>query len=420
MRILKTTQTYYPYLSKGGPPAKVRAIARGLARRGHEVCVLTADLDQEQEAGRGGRSRRQALEAGAERASGANDADGGSRKSSARSWESRDDGVKAIYLRTLQNYRATTINPQILSFCARRLRDYDVVHIYGLYDLFGSIAAWFCRRREIPYVLEPIGMFGPKVRSQKKKRLYRKLIGDALFEGASVVVANSDTERRELIDSGIPEEKIVLRRNGIDLAEFQTLPARGAFRAKHNLDDKTPLILFLGRISFIKGLDHLVKAFAQLAQVHRDARLVIAGPDDEDGCARAVHELIEQFHLRERVRLAGPLYGDEKLQAFVDADFVVLPSRYESFGNVAAEAIASGTPVLVTDQCGIAPLIEGSAGLVVSCDVESLRDGLKRLVEEKNLLAQLCARCVQVAKDLSWDEPVETMERLYESLIEPE
>jgi glycosyltransferase involved in cell wall biosynthesis len=296
------------------------------------------------------------------------------------------------------------------------LREYDVVHIYGLYDLLGSVVGWFCRRRGIPYVLEPLGMFGPKVRSERKKNLYRKLIGNALFTGAQVVVATSETERAELIAGGMDESKILLRRNGINIDEFKTLPPHGGLRSRLDIEAATPLAVFIGRLSFIKGLDLLVKAFARIDD---EAHLIIAGPDDEDGCAREVKRLIDELKLHDRVTLAGPLYAQEKLQAFVDADFVVLPSRYESFGNVAAEAIACGTPVLVTDQCGIAPLADGRAGLVVPCDVDSLRDGLERLIDDKNLLAQLRDGCESVARSLSWKEPVETMERVYESLLEP-
>lgn len=454
MHILKVTQTYFPYLQMGGPPAKVRAIARALVARGHEVTVLTADRGGGQRSEAGGQrseSEEQRAEGEERRVGGAEQkAEGEIQKSEVRSqksegttekegskqkaeskaaragWEANDHGVEAVYLGTLQNYRATTINPGVLRFCASRLGEYDVVHIYGLYDLLGSVVGWFCRRRGIPYVLEPLGMFGPKVRSERKKNLYRKLIGDSLFTGAQVVIATSETERAELIAGGLDEAKILLRRNGINLGDFETLPQRGRFRAKRNIEATTPLIVFVGRLSFIKGLDLLVKAFAQLEnQAHsttggRDARgpsLVIAGPDDDDGCATEVRRLVDEFQLADRVSLTGPLYAQEKLEAFVDADFVVLPSRYESFGNVAAEAIACGTPVLVTDQCGIAPLVDRRAGLVVACDLDGLRNGLRRLVDDKNLLAQLRDGCESIARSLSWDEPVETMERIYHSLL---
>ncbi|MGI9165266.1 MAG: glycosyltransferase, partial [Pyrinomonadaceae bacterium] len=316
----------------------------------------------------------------------------------------------AIYLTTLANYRATTINLRVASFCKRRLRDYDVVHVYGLYDLIGSTVAWFCRRHGIPYVLEPLGMFGPKVRSRKKKRLYSRVVGNALVEGASVVVATSESERAELIEGGIPAEKVFLRRNGIELSEFQTLPARGAFRAKKGLSDVEPVLLFLGRMSFIKGLDILVQAFAK---VGTRARLIIAGPDDNDGCLQRIKALIAELNLAERVILTGPLYGRDKLQALVDADFFVLPSRYESFGNAAAELIACRTPVLVTDRYGIATLVEHCAGLVVECNSESLSDGITKLIEDESLLERLREGCANLVGNLSWDEPVEAMENLY-------
>ncbi|MGH9875258.1 MAG: glycosyltransferase, partial [Pyrinomonadaceae bacterium] len=196
----------------------------------------------------------------------------------------------------------------------------------------------------------------------------------------------------------------------------EKLPQPGGLRAQLGLSDATPLILFLGRISFIKGLDLLVNAFAGLPEAQRDAHLVIAGPDDDDGCAAAVAEIVAQLQIGKRVTLMGPFYGNDRLQAFVDADICVLPSRYESFGNVAAESIACGTPALVTDQCGIAPLVKDRAALVVSADVEGLTNGLERLLEDDLLLAELRAGCASVAQGLSWHEPVETMERLYEKL----
>ena len=395
MRILKTTQTYYPYLSKGGPPAKVRAIAKALAGRGHDVTVLTADMGDSD-----GETKLSELK-------------DWKRTQSVWGWEAKDNGVEAIYLPTTRNYRATTFNPRMLRFFSQRLREFDVVHIYGIYDLIGSAAGWYCRRYGVPYVLEPLGMFGPKIRSRQKKRLYRRLIGNTLFMGAQAIIATSETERDELLEGGIPEDKLVLRRNGIDLNEFAALPTSGAFRKRLGLADTTQLVLFLGRLSFIKGLDHLVKAFARL---ETDVRLVIAGPDDHDGCAETVRALIAEFDLGERVTLTGPLYGQDKLGALVDADVFILPSRYESFGNAAAEAVACGTPVLVTDRCGIAPLVDGKAGLVVPYDVAALHKGMRQLLGDDLLLTELRNGCAAVANDLSWDAPVRELESLYASL----
>jgi glycosyltransferase involved in cell wall biosynthesis len=263
-------------------------------------------------------------------------------------------------------------------------------------------------------VLEPLGMFGPKIRSQQKKRVYGHLVGSGLFRGAETIIATSEAERSDLIAGHIDPEKIVLRRNGLDLGEFQELPSKGALRAKLNIGERQPLVLFLGRLSLIKGLDLLVEAFAQ---IDSDARLVIAGPDDGDGCLERIRSLISDLRVEERVILPGPLFGKEKLEALIDADLFVLPSRHESFGNAAAEAIACGTPVLLTSECGIAPLVEGRAGDVVACEVVTLRDGLARLLGDPARLTRLRSGCEDLAQSLSWDEPVETLEALYASML---
>jgi glycosyltransferase involved in cell wall biosynthesis len=391
VKILKTTQTYLPYLRKGGPPVKVSGIAKALVARGHDVTVLTADLGD-----MNGHSPLKKWD----------------REPGEWGWQKSHDGVSVIYLRSLGGYRASTINPKVLSFCSQELWNYELVHVYGLYDTIGLAAAWFCRRRRIPYVLEPLGMFGPKVRSQRKKKLYGSVLGNSLFSGAAKVIATSETEQQELVAGGIPEEKVALRRNGVDLTAFQNLPEHGKFRKRLCLSDE-PLILFIGRFSFIKGLDVLVQAFAKLGT---NAKLVLAGPDDNDGSVARVWELVAEHNLQNRVIVSAPLFGEEKLEALVDADVVVLPSRYESFGNAAAEAIACGRPVLVTSGCGIAPLVKDRAGLVVECDPDALSDGLRALIENKELSARLAEGCFTVARELSWDEPIALMEGIYREL----
>ncbi|MBI4543865.1 MAG: glycosyltransferase [Gemmatimonadetes bacterium] len=378
MRVLKVTQFYYPYLEKGGPALKVRALSRHLMRRGHAVTVLTADF-------------------GARRAAPADPAE-----------------PETIYLSTLVRYRTSTVSPSVVGFCRRRLAEFDVVHLYGLYDLLGPVVAAFCRARGTPYVLEPLGMYRPIVRSLLKKRLYQRLVTRRLEAGAARLIATSEQERWELIEAGVAAEKLLVRRNGVELEEFVNLPPRGAFRRVHSISESERLVLYLGRLSRKKGLDLLLRAFAG---VSAHARLAIAGPDDRDGCLAGLHRLARELGLGpDRLLLCGPHYGRAKLEALVDADVFVLPSQNENFGNAAAEAIACGTPALVTDQCGIAPWIDGRAGLVVAHDVQALRNGLACLLEGDTVRRRLRDGCDEVARMLSWDAPVTEMEALYASV----
>ena len=377
MRILKVTQAYHPFVEKGGPAVKVPAIAERLAKRGHRVTVLTVA------------------------------------HGSAPAGKQTRGGVEVIYLRSLVAYRSTTWNAGVRAFCREHLRGFDVVHIYGLYDLLGPTVAFYCRRMGVPYVVEPMGMFRPIVRSLVKKRLYHWLLGGSLVTGAAFLIATSQLEQQELLEEGVAAKKVVVRRNGLDLVEFAELPPRGAFRHELGIPDETPLVLYLGRLSKKKGLDLLVRAFAG---VPASACLVVAGPDERDGSLEEVKRLCGDLALANRVRLAGPRYGLQKLQAFVDADVFVLPSQNENFGNAVAEAIACGTPAIVTDRCGIAPLVEGTAALVVPYEEEELRTQMTRLVEDVALRERLRAGCRKTAGTLSWDQPLQKMEEIYQQV----
>src|SRR5207248_1481856 len=142
-------------------------------------------------------------------------------------WRFEEDGVEAHYLFARGSYRSLTWNPGILRFCRKWLK-FDIVHIYGTYDLLGPSVARACRERNIPYLLEPMGMFRPMVRNLALKWLYRQLLGESVVRGAARLVATSLQERRELIEEGIASEKIIVRRNGIEIPALSPLP--GTFR----------------------------------------------------------------------------------------------------------------------------------------------------------------------------------------------
>src|SRR6202166_4448580 len=104
--------------------------------------------------------------------------------------------------------------------------------------------------------------------------------------------------------------------------------------------------------------------------------------------------------LNGKVLFTGPLSGDAKWAAYRDADVFVLPSQNENFGNTAAEAVACGTPVLVTDRCGIAPIVDGRAGVVVPHDCAALEEGLVQILDYPAFATQLRAGCETVARSL--------------------
>jgi glycosyltransferase involved in cell wall biosynthesis len=386
-------QSYFPFQDRGGPVLKVQALARGLARRGNSVTVLTADL---------GLRRCNGFVSKMER--------------SRWGWRSDEDGVEAIYLPTWGRYRALTLNPRVVGFCGAHLRQFDLVHFYGLYDLLGPAVSYFCRRFRIPYLIEPLGMYRPIERSFRLKRLWHGSLGGAFWRNAARIVATSEMEQQELVDDGISPNKVVVRYNGIDLESFAALPARGGFRTKWGVSPDEPLVLFLGRLIPRKGADTLIEAFAQACA--NTGILVIAGPEGETGYRGHLEQCARDRGIEARVRFTGPLYDEEKKAALADADFFVLPSRYENFANAAAEAIACGVPVIVTESCGIRSLVNGRAGLVIGPGVTPLAEAVRSLVHDQPLRAQLSRGCKAVAEELRWDRLTEQMECHYEQVLE--
>ena len=394
LRVLMVTQSYYPFLERGGSAATVHALAQGLAQRGHSVSVLTSDL--------GISTQPMPVPAASKTIEG---------------WRYDQDGVETIYLSSRGSYRALTWNPGIFAFCANRLSSFDIVHIHGTYDLLGPAVARACRRAGVPYVFEPMGMFRPIVRNFVLKSVYRQLFGEFVVRGAAQLVATSLQEQRELIEEGIAAEKITIRRNGIKLPALS--PAPGAFRLEWKIPQDAFLVLFLGRIVPKKSPELLLEAFARWRRssaVALPSVLVFAGPSESKSYVRRLQAQVKRLGLTESVIFTGALYGDAKWSAFVDADIFVLPSQNENFGNAAAEAVASGTPVIVTNRCGVAPLVEGRAGLVVPHKCEALIAALDQL-SHPGLRTRMKLGCKEVARGLGWEQPLAETEALYAQLL---
>ena len=383
MNILFVTQYDPSNPASGGPAFKVRAVSYHMACNGHAVTIVTA-------------------------------AAASTHHIPDQPHVSVDHPlIRVIRMRTLARYRSTTFNPAIWPVARREVPRAEVIHLFGFYDLMAPIMARGALGQGVPYVLEPMGMLIPIVRSLGKKRFYHKLIGSPLIQGASQVIATAPQEQEELIEAGVLANRVSVRRNGIDLEDFEKLPERGTLRRRFGIELKGKLILYLGLLSRKKNPDLLIRAFSTIAA--SDAHLLIAGPD-VDECTGQLRGLIESLGLQSKVFLSGPLYDEDKLSALVDADIFVLPSQNENFGNVIAESIAVGTPVVITDKCGIAPYVRDKAGLVAPVSQAAISEAMSRLLHDAALHETFSAGCQDVARKLSWDRPVAELQDLYESL----
>lgn len=283
-------------------------------------------------------------------------------------------------------------HPDMPRLMAEAVANADVIHIHALWSEVQHQAAVTAQRMGKPYVITPHGMLDPWSLKQSwlQKRLYliwrlRKNLNHA----ATIhYTCQRECDLVKVLNLRAPS---LVETLGLDLSEFDSLPPQGAFRAKFPQIGDRPIILFLSRLHYKKGLDLLVPAFAKARL--RDAVLVIAGPDS-DGYQAKISAMAEAHGVAGRVVFTGMLRGPERLAAYVDAELFVLPSYQENFGIVVIESIACGTPVIISDQVNIyQEILQGQVGCVVQTQVEQLTHELKRWHEDSRLREAAKIRC---------------------------
>ena len=195
----------------------------------------------------------------------------------------------------------------------------------------------------------------------------------------------------------------IVEPNGVDLAEFDNLPQRGAFRHRYSGIGDRPIVLFLGRLHYKKGLDLLVPAFA--SGTSGEVMLVIAGPDG-DGYQAKIERLVDLYKLNDRVLFTGMLYGKERIEVLADADLFVLPSYQENFGIAVVEALCSGCPVLVSDKVNIHKQItDAGVGGMVPTRVEPLAAALTRWMGDREMRLAAAGRTRELCANIMIGAP---------------
>ncbi len=210
--------------------------------------------------------------------------------------------------------------------------DCDLIFIHGLWQYFALSAAETARRLKIPYLVSPHGMLYPEALqiSAWKKLFCRKFGFDALLQNAAAIVVSCEREAEVCRALGFRNPVAVIP-NGIEIPEVPKVV-------------KTRKIVFLGRLVPYKNVLFLLRAWQSMADA--SAELVIAG-SGVSSYERKLKNFVRQNHLA-NVSFAGEVRKDEKTALLASAKALALPSEFESFGLVALESLACGTPVIAS------------------------------------------------------------------------
>jgi glycosyltransferase involved in cell wall biosynthesis len=391
MKILQVISVFSPLF--GGPVTVARSISKELAKR-HEVVVYTTT----------------ALDL----------------KHDFKPKEEEVDGYKIRYfsrafkpLSYSYLFGQLNISWDMMEAIKHDIREFDIIHLHSWRQFPDIIVHHYASKYNVPYIIQAHGSI-PRIGKKFRKLLYDFTFGYRVLDKASKVIALNKVEAEQYRSMGVPKEKIVIIPNGIDLSEYAELPPKGSFKKKFGIPEDRKIILYLGRIHKIKGIDFLIKAYAYLINEMkcRDAILVIAGPDD--GYLSEIKSLVQALDISNSILFVGPLYGEDKLAAYIDSEIYVLPSRYETFPMTLLEAYACGKPVVASKVGGLRDLVSnGETGLLFEPgNVKQLARNIFNLLNGNDVAKEMGLKGKNFVRgNFTIEKVVERLEKLYEEVV---
>jgi len=353
MNVLHVVAYFVPAYCYGGPPRSVLALCQALQSEGVDVAVLTSSANGENEL-----------------------------PDSIIQCESVD-GIPVKYVHR-SFPKSLFYSKEQLPWLYVHLADYDIVHIHGCWNLFVWQVGYVCRKMKIPYIISPRGMLEAEAMkfSAVKKRFAYAMIERRQIKQASLLHATSVNELTSINSLNLNVPVAVLP----NIIEFpQGVASKGCLlRLMLDIAEDDFVVLFVGRIHPIKGLEVLCAAIRQLKQSSSDIRLVLVG----DGEVEYVSKLKSEFSDligSNNLYFTGHLEGVEKADAYLSANTFALMSQSENFGLAAAEAMSYGLPVILSKGCPWPQIENWQAGYWVEASTPMVADAIQKLSQNRSM-----------------------------------
>jgi glycosyltransferase involved in cell wall biosynthesis len=388
LKVLQITKYYYPSESFGGPVQVSYNLSKNLVRRGHDVTVFSTD----------------AYDIGS--------------NLNLKDHFRVIDGAKVYFFHNFIRSHGFFISPGIINALSKTSGDFDIVHLHE-YRTFQNLAFYFFNKVPTPYVLSPHGELeyrGESLDFFVLRRLFENAFGKKLLLNASAIFALTEFEKDQLIKMGVQEEIIEIVPNAVDPQAFSNLPPKGYFKNLFKLDDDK-IVLFIGRLNALKGIDTLIKAFSLLLE-KKHVKLVIIGSDD--GMLKSLIKLVTNLQLGDKVLFMGYLNRHLVHAALNDASTVVYATQQEGFPLVPIEAAMAGKPVIVSDHPSMAFVEKGRFGLTVKYgNIVQLKDAIEKLLDSPLLTYELGQNGRKyVNANFSWSAISARTEAVYSKILQ--
>lgn len=378
MKILQVFDWFSP-LHGGGTVDLMYEYSHGLQQRGHKVGILTSDYELD------------------------------------LSYIESLTGVEVYTLANRFAHSGIFYCPDMSKF---PVWNYDLVHFQIYRSLNNIVVAKQCRKHDVPYIIDA---HGSAIRTQGIKNLlkytYDVVWGYNDLKRASKLIAQTQVGVNEYLALGADKNKIVRIHPPLDIKPYEILPARGEFRKKYGFHDEK-IIMYMGRMAYIKGLDFLVESFYELTKIRSDVVLVLMGSGGD--YRKQLEAQIKKLGLTNKVVFTGFLGGELKREALVDADVMVQPSRHEQGVRPLFEALLCNTPGICTRHTGAGEqLDEFEAGkLVTFGNTWGLRNAVQDILNNPDVVRIAVQEAKERIKVLSLENHIEKFEQIYREILD--
>lgn len=301
---------------------------------------------------------------------------------------------------------------------------YDIVHSHSFRHPHCDISALTSRAVGSRSVLTGHSPFHPNgVRTPLARGLtpiYDELFAPITLRAFDKIITLTDAEKKSMVNLGAPGDRVTVIPNGVEDDNFET-SSTDSFVSKFGLEGKQ-FVLYLGRLNRTKGIEYLLRAFADISSEVPDCCLVIAGPAvslDEATYLENLDSLARKLGISSRVIFTGRLSEEEKLAALEACTVFALPSLYEPFGIVLLEAAAHSKPIVSAASAGPSSIINpGVNGLLVRPgDSNELGDAILRLLQDPSLSQMLGRKGRAMAGGYRWSNIADKVEGVYDRLL---
>ncbi|MDI6888784.1 MAG: glycosyltransferase family 4 protein [Methanocellales archaeon] len=366
MKILMVGKYFYPVL--GGVELHMQNLAYELVKKGHDVEVFASNEDFKDEK------------------------------------LSTKDEIEGIKIRRFLN---------VFSLCRGILNsDCDVIHYHLFRKVYVDASIIAGKITGKPLVFTPHCVYPPQSLFMKvAKKAYDSSFGHLSLALVDTIVALTENDKSDIIAVGASPNKIEIVPNSIRFEKFRNLVSGESFRNKYGVDR---FLLYVGRIDWNKGLEHVIQAMPNLKKL--GLKFVIVGEDV--GYRAKLDELIDRLNLRHDVTFTGKISEDMLFSAYAACTLFILPAFYEGLPTVVLEAMAYRKPVIAAKTGGTKYVIKhGHNGFLIEYgDPGNICDVVKEALDSDLMsIGENAKKDVEV--NYTWEKSAEKIEQIYEGLL---